>query len=184
MAIDVAAEATTYSGSDLQERREARIAQGFAAEEAAGRLLALKGRTAALIVIAVSLLVMVPFPDVLFYHLLLAIFVIAGFARHGLERLGLYRWWQGYVQIAADFALLAFTLVVPNPLATIHVPIQMGPRFGNFVYFYVLLVGLAFTYQPKLVIWGASRARSLGQLRSDGSSRYPIRSPHFPSTLL
>ena len=154
MAIDVAAEATTYSGSDLQERREARIAQGFAAEEAAGRLLALKGRTAALIVIAVSLLVMVPFPDVLFYHLLLAIFVIAGFARHGLERLGLYRWWQGYVQIAADFALLAFTLVVPNPLATIHVPIQMGPRFGNFVYFYVLLVGLAFTYQPKLVIWG------------------------------
>jgi adenylate cyclase len=30
----------------------------------------------------------------------------------------------------------------------------MELRFGNFVYFYVLLVGLAFSYQPKLVIWG------------------------------
>ncbi len=30
----------------------------------------------------------------------------------------------------------------------------MTLRFGNFIYFYVLLVGLAFGYQPKLVIWG------------------------------
>ena len=35
-----------------------------------------------------------------------------------------------------------------------HLPVQMSLRFGNFVYFYVLLVGLAFGYQPKLVIWG------------------------------
>ena len=82
------------------------------------------------------------------------LFVVAGFARYGLERIGLYRWWQGYVQIAADFALLAFILVVPNPLATVHPPVQMTLRFGNFVYFYILLVGLAFSYQPRLVIWG------------------------------
>ena len=30
----------------------------------------------------------------------------------------------------------------------------MELRFGNFAYFYVLLVGLAFSYRPRLVIWG------------------------------
>jgi adenylate cyclase len=53
-----------------------------------------------------------------------------------------------------DFALLTFTLVVPNPLATVQLPSQLDIRFGNFVYFYILLAGLAFTYQPKQVIWG------------------------------
>jgi len=80
----------------------------------------------------VLLLTLAPFPDVLFYELFLAVFIVAGFARYGLERIGLYRWWQGYVQIAADFALLAFILVVPNPLATVHPPVQMTLRFGNF----------------------------------------------------
>jgi adenylate cyclase len=154
MAIDIVAETDAYPEPGLRARQGTRIEEGLAAEESAGRLLALKGRTAALIVIAVFLLILAPFPDVIFYELFLALFIVAGFGRQGLERIGLYRWWQSYVQIAADFALLAFILVVPNPLATVHPPIQMGLRFGNFAYFYVLLVGLAFSYRPKLVIWG------------------------------
>ncbi len=154
MAADAVAETPVYARPALRERRYARVNQGLAAEEAAGRLVALKGRTASLIVIGAFLMFLAPFPDVLFYEIFLVVFLAAGFGRYGLEKLGLYRWWQGYVQIAADFALLAVILVVPNPWATIHAPVQTSLRFGNFAYFYVLMVGLAFSYQPKLVIWG------------------------------
>jgi adenylate cyclase len=155
MATDaVAADAAIYTRPRLKSRQEARIAESLAAEEAAGRLLALRGRTVALIVIAFFLFWLVPFPDVLFYELLLTLFIVAGYARHLGERLGLFRWWQPYAQIALDSALLAFTVTVPNPLAEVHLPAQMSLRFGKFIYFYILLVGLAFGYKPKLVIWG------------------------------
>jgi adenylate cyclase len=154
MAVDALASEAAFPHSDLRSRQERRIAESLAAEEAAGRLLALRGRTAALVVIAILLLVVVPFPEVLFYELLLALFVVAGYGRHAVERLGLFRWWQPYLQTAVDFALLAFTLVVPNPLATMHPPPQLDLRFGNFAYFYVMLAALAFGYQPKQVLWG------------------------------
>ncbi len=154
MAVDVVASDSDFARAKLRSRQGTRIAESLAAEEAAGRLLALRGRTIALMVIGVFLLTLAPFPEVLFYELLLALFIVAGYARHAVEALGLFRWWQPYAQVALDSALLAFTLVVPNPVASVHLPIQMELRFGNFVYFYVLLVGLAFSYQPKLLIWG------------------------------
>ena len=55
MAIDAVADAAIFSGPRLKSRQEARIAESLAAEEAAGRLLALRGRTVALIVIGVFL---------------------------------------------------------------------------------------------------------------------------------
>jgi adenylate cyclase len=153
-AADAVADAGSFAPEGLKSRQEIRFAESLAAEEAAGRLLALKGRTAALIVVCLFLFLFAPFPDVLFYELLLALFIAAGFARMGVERLGLFRWWQPYAQTALDFALLAFTLVVPNPLSEMSLPPQFAIRSGNFVYFYIMLAGLAFTYQPKQVLWG------------------------------
>jgi adenylate cyclase len=154
MTVDMIAEPMGFGTSGLKNRQEVRIAESLAAEEAAGRLLALKGRTIALTAVGVLLFLLVPFPGVLFYEAFLALFIVAGFGRHWVERLGLHRWWQGYVQVAVDFALLAFLLVAPNPWAEIELPPQMSLRMGNFVYFYLLLVGLAFGYQARQVIWG------------------------------
>ncbi len=154
MALDLAADAPPDLSSGLRDRQAFRFSESLAAEEAAGRLLALRGRTISLIVIGIFLFLLAPFPEVLFYELFLALLVIAGYGRHFVERRGLFRWWQPYVQIAGDSALLAVILTVPNPLASAHMPAQMVLRFDNFIYFYVLLVGLAFGYQPKLVIWG------------------------------
>ncbi len=154
MVVDAVADTAAAPKTGLKSRQEARITESLASEEAAGRLLALKGRTAALVVVGLFLFLLAPFPEVLFYEFLLGVFIVAGYARQTVEGLGLFRWWQPYAQIALDSALLAFTLVVPNPWATTHLPAQMELRFGNFVYFYILLVGLAFSYQPRLVIWG------------------------------
>lgn len=154
MALDSTADITFQPLPELKKRQKDRSVAGLEAEEAAGRLLALKGRTVSLLAVAILLLFLIPFPDVLFYEALIAVFVIAGFGRHLVEALGLYRWWQPYVQIAVDFALLAFILAAPNPFGEYHLPEQMSLRFGTFAYFYVMLVGLAFGYRPLHVIFG------------------------------
>jgi adenylate cyclase len=153
MTVDTIAEPIGLGTRGLKNRQEARIAESLATEEAAGRLLALKGRTIALTVVAGFLFLVVPFPGVLFYEAFLVLFIVAGFGRHGVEQLGLYRWWQGYLQVALDFALLAFMLVAPNPWTATELPPQMSLQLGTFVYFYILLIGQAFSYQPKQVLW-------------------------------
>ena len=72
MAVDAVANTAGFAPEGLKGRQESRFVESLAAEEAAGRLLALKGRTAALIVVGLFLLIFAPFPDVIFYELLLA----------------------------------------------------------------------------------------------------------------
>lgn len=140
------------------ERLQARIADrahdSLAREEEESRFLAIRGRTIALIVIAILVGFLTPYPAVIFYESLIALFVILGFAQLWLERSGGYRWWHTYLFITLDFALLAFTLLAPNPLLPDELPPQMAPRFQSFVYFYVMLAGLTFTLQPREVLWG------------------------------
>ena len=154
MAVDAVADAISFAPEGLKGRQEARFAESLAAEEATGRLLALKGRTISLIAVGALLFLLAPFPGVLFYELFLAVFIVAGFGRQAVDRFGLFRWWQPYLQVALDFALLSFVLVVPNPWADVELPAQFDISYGNFVYFYILLAGLAFSYQPKQVVWG------------------------------
>jgi len=135
-------------------RLSKRLASSIAAEERAGRRLAIYGRTVALTGIAILLLLIVPFPGVLYYEALLAVFVFLGLVRLWLDAGKLFRWWTGYLLTAVDFALLTFTLLYPNPLFPFDHPPQHALRMGNFVYLYVMLAGLAFSFQPRQVLWG------------------------------
>ena len=132
-----------------------KLAAAFAEEEREGRRLAFRGRTIALVAIALLLPIMVPFPRVLYYQALLGVFILLGYLRNWVDDTGRFRPWQAYAYPALDFALLAFTLIYPNPFAGEYPP-QLALRTGNFVYFYVLLVGLAFSYRPRLVLWGGA----------------------------
>ncbi len=149
MAADAPASPTATD--DPQSNPATQTETGLTEEQVAGRLLALQGRTAALVAIAALVAFLVPFPQMIYYGALMVLFLAIGFARYGLERSGLYRWWHDYLITAVDFALLAFTLLYPNPLA----PSDDTPlNIGNFAYFYVMLAGLAFGYQPHRVLWG------------------------------
>jgi adenylate cyclase len=154
MATDAVAPAGGLSTATLRARQQARVAQSLAAEERRGRELAMKGRAVALTAVGMLVLLLVPLPGALYYEALIATFILLGFARLELERSGLYRWWHGYALTAFDFALLAFTLISPNPLLPADFPPQMTLHSGNFVYFYVLLTGLAFGLDPREVLWG------------------------------
>ncbi len=149
MATDAPASPTATN--DPQSNPVAHAEPGLTEEQVAGRLLALQGRSAALVAIALLVAFLVPFPQMIYYGALMVLFLAIGFARYGLERSGLYRWWHDYLITAVDFALLAFTLLYPNPLAP---PDDTPLNIGNFAYFYVMLVGLAFGYQPHRVLWG------------------------------
>src|SRR5690606_4234535 len=64
------------------------------------------------------------------------------------------RAWHAYVLVACDFALLAFTVIYPNPLSAYDYPPQVALRYGNIVYFFAMLTVLAFAYKPQIVLWG------------------------------
>src|SRR5687768_16248934 len=107
-----------------------RMAQRLAAEEEAGRRIALRGRSVALGAVGLLLLALVPYPQVLYYEALLGVFLLLGFAGLSLQNSTAHRWWQDYLLIALDFALLAFTLIYPNPLSPVEYPPQLALRTG------------------------------------------------------
>ncbi len=142
--------------SSRSGRFRSRLNQAYAAEGHAGLRLAVRGRSIALLAVAVLLFFLTPLPGVFYYHALIAVFLASGLLQGWLSGTGRRRVWQDYAFVAFDFALLAFTLIAPNPLAETAYPSQLTFRFGNFIYFFLLLGGLAFSYQPRLVLWGGA----------------------------
>lgn len=130
----------------------------FKAEELAAQKSALWGRVIALLAIAVLTTFLTPWPGPLYIIGLLALFMLLGFAAYRVALSPWRRPWHRYAFVTADFALLTFTLVHPNPLVLTELPPQIGLRFGNFIYFFVLLAGLAYLYRPALVVWGGVSA--------------------------
>jgi adenylate cyclase len=153
MAADEAARAFALPVGTLKERLKARTERSFAAEEAAGRRLALKGRSVALVAVAALVAVLAPYPQFLYYDALIALFILLGFTYYWLQLGGRRQGWHDYAFTAFDCILLAFTLLYPNPLAAFDYPPQVALRYGNFIYFYILLAGVTIGFQPRKVLW-------------------------------
>lgn len=145
---------SSLSGQGESLPDKGRIHRAFEQEERDGQHLAIRGRTLALLTIAVLLCFIAPFPFVLYYHALLAAFILIGLFDAWLSRRGLSRPWHDYAFAVADFALLSFTLVYPNPFSEDVFPPQLNLQAGNFVYFFVMLCGLAFSFRPLVMFWG------------------------------
>ncbi|MEM0907227.1 MAG: adenylate/guanylate cyclase domain-containing protein [Pseudomonadota bacterium] len=113
--------------------------------------------TVALVLIAPLIVVLAGFPDALYYHVLLLLFVTLAWTQYLLAR----RWptaeWIDYVFVALIFALLAFTLISPNPLSDLgqyEYGVSVGLRSNNFIYFFLFLATLTFSFSPWLLVWG------------------------------
>lgn len=140
-----------------EARAEARLSRAL--EQAALE----RGRPTA-IAVSVGLALIAPvvalvtgFPDAVYYWGLIALFGVSVWAEHLLAARGLAGWWHAYAFAAFNFGLMTFTLVYPNPFSDFAAHPMAAPvmlRFGNFVYFFVLLAALAFSFSPRLVLWG------------------------------
>lgn len=127
-------------------------------EQVSAQYSALLGRSVALIVIALLVSYLVPWPGPFFLYLPLAMFALLGWGAWLVECSAWGRPWHQYAFVTADFALMAFTLLYPNPLLPLDYPPQFILRFGNFIFFFVLLAGLTYVYRPRLVLWGGISA--------------------------
>ncbi len=130
----------------------------FRAEELDGLRLATRGRFISLSLVAVLLFFIAPPPEIFYYHGALVLFVLIGLADYAVARQPFGRIWHRYLFIALDFALMTYIFVTPNPLEVLHTPIQMQLRSGSFIYFFMLLSGFAFSFNPKIMIWAGLTA--------------------------
>ncbi len=127
-------------------------------EELAAQRTAMIGRTLALLAIVPLVTFLSPWPAPINTYGLLFLFALLGWCAWLVAKSRWGKLWHQYVFVSADFALLTFTLLYPNPLVPFDYPPQFALRYGSFVYFFVLLAGLAYVYQPRLVLWGGISA--------------------------
>ncbi len=115
-----------------------------------GLLLAVRARWVALALIAVTLPIINPNWDVIYYILMLSLFAAIGWAQLKVGSAG--RSWRELVLMFCDLALLTFMSVVPNQWSTVDWPIAMQFRFDSFIYFFVLLATATLAYSWRTVI--------------------------------
>ena len=131
---------------DVQKFAEAALADN----KREGLWLAVRARWVALAVIAVTLPIMNPHWDVLYYIASLGLFALIGWAQLKVGKAGVSR--PELFLMFCDLALMTFLAVVPNPFAPGGWPIGMQFRFNTFIYFFVLLSTATLAYSWKTVI--------------------------------
>src|SRR5205809_5500796 len=113
---------------DVQKFAEAAIADS----KRQGLLLAVRARWVALAVIAVTLPIINPNWDVIYYVVMLGLFALIGWAQLKVGKVG--RSAQELFLIFCDLALITLLTVVPNPFSAENWPLGMQFRFETFIY--------------------------------------------------
>ena len=115
-----------------------------------GLLLAVRARWVALAVTAVTLPILNPNWDVLYYLAMLGLFAAIGWAQLKVGRAGVSR--PELFLMFCDLALMTFLAVVANPWSPVDWPVGMQFRFNTFIYFFVLLATATLAYSWRTVV--------------------------------
>jgi adenylate cyclase len=114
-----------------------------------GLLLAVRARWIALAVTAVTLPIINPNWDVIYYVLMIIPFALIGWAQRKVGRAG--RSGPELLLMFCDLALLTFLAIVPNPLVG-GWPLGMQFKFNTFSYFYIFLATATLAYSWRTVV--------------------------------
>ena len=136
----------TEAQQDTQKFAEAAIADS----KREGLLLAVRARWVALAVIAVSLPIINPNWDVIYYIVMLGLFALIGWAQLKVGKVG--RSQPELFLIFCDLALITLLTVVPNPFSIENWPVGMQFRFETFIYFFVFLATATLAYSWRTVV--------------------------------
>ena len=141
--------------SEARQRLERRTADAFAEEERQGLMLAAKTRTAALLVILLWQALDSPNSGLAYAFELLQISVFAflGLLQYASARQRFHMSTLKYVFVAADCALLAHVLTVPNPFTGLELPPAISMHGSPYTYFFLFLMQSAFSLRPRFVLW-------------------------------
>ncbi len=132
-----------------------RLAAAFAVEERRGLMLSSAARTAAVLVLLAWLAYVNPEHGLAYVWVVGSggLLLVTGLAQLWLYSRATTHTMAPYLFVMVDSLLLAAVLLAPNPFATVPVPLAMPLRFASFLYFFVLLMQMAFSFRPRLLLW-------------------------------
>lgn len=125
------------------------LAQALEREKHEGHRLAVFARTVALLVILVVVAVTTPVPESLFYLGSVILLIALGWLQLRASSVG--QSGRELLLIVADYTLLVFVFLVPNPFSDETIPTAFHYRFDNFVYFFVFLAVSTLAYSWRTV---------------------------------
>jgi len=152
--LPMTSELSTTSSSDIsadkEEEIEAYAEAALTEAKREGLWLAVRARWVALAIIAILLPIVNFAWETIYYHFILAVFGVIGWAQLKVGRLGQSR--AELVLIWCDLLLMTLITIVPNPLAADNWPLALQYRFGAFIFFFVLLAGATLAYSWRTVV--------------------------------
>ena len=133
----------------------ARLDAAFARQERRGLMLAAGARSVAVLVIVAWVALTNPERGLAHTWVLgtALLFAVTGIVQFWLYTRDLAPAVAPYVFALVDSLVLAAVFVVPNPFAPVPLPPAIPLRYGNFVFFFVLLMQMAFSFRPRLLLW-------------------------------
>lgn len=124
--------------------------EALADAKKAGLKFAVYARLIALAIIAVMIAIINPNLEVLYFHFVLCLFALIGWAQLKVGTVGLSRAELGL--LFCDLALMTIVSVVPNPFSLDVWPVAMQYRFGTFLFFFVLLASGTLSYSWRTIL--------------------------------
>jgi adenylate cyclase len=132
------------------------IADAFDREERFGIRLVTYARTLAVALILIWVIIQnLDFGPVGvgYFAGLLVLFALLGLAHYALATSRFRRPWHKFAFLTLDVVYLTYLFVQPYPFNTEPFPVPMMLRFGNFLYFFVVLSQAVLIFSPALALW-------------------------------
>jgi adenylate cyclase len=129
------------------------LSEVIAREELTGLAHMFWARLIVLGLLAIWLVLALPFDRSGLYIAAIAAFALLGAPHYLLARHGGRRTWVSLAFLLLDAGILTYIIIVPPPFATEGWSAQLNLRLPTFLYLGVFLVGMALSYSPTLVIW-------------------------------
>lgn len=135
------------------ERRAVRLESAFREEQRRSLALGARMMVVVLAVVFVWINIENGLPAALFFYPFLFAFAGLLLAPYLLDRAGRAADWHQYLFTALWVTLFTFVVLIPNPLDRFDFPVQFRLQFGNETYLFLIVIGAAFTYSVRLVLW-------------------------------
>jgi len=149
---------STVVTADADRSARARLDAAFVAEERRGLLIASAARSSAVLVLLVWLAFANPERGLAYAWVIGSgsIFLVTGLAQLWYYARCTAPAAAPYVFVFVESAALAAVLLAPNPFTTTPVPLALPLRYASFLYFFVLLMQMAFSFRPRLLLWSTA----------------------------
>ena len=139
--------------SGASEGLDRRVADRFEQVAITSARLVAYIRTVAVVIIGLWFVWSVPAPRVYYYEILLAVFIVFGWASYHVSRRMGTEHWLIFVFAFIDVGLVTFAILSDNPFDEVPISVALRYRIDSDVFFFLLFSGVLHSYSPRLVLW-------------------------------